>query len=123
MPYEGSISGKEFKINRIIHYRNSFLPVINGSVTPVIRGCRIHITMRMAWFVILFAFVWFIGALFGAIMIGYATIRDRENFFLAFIPFLLPALGYLLFTGGFKYESSKAKKFLRELLVAEDITL
>ncbi|MHC5676375.1 hypothetical protein [Nostoc sp.] len=31
-PYQGTISESGFQISRIIHYRNSFLPVIQGEL-------------------------------------------------------------------------------------------
>ncbi len=34
--YEGSISDKTFKISRVIRYRNSFLPVIKGTVSSFV---------------------------------------------------------------------------------------
>src|SRR3954469_9565673 len=53
-PYEGTIHGKEFEIRRDIHYRNSFLPTIKGSISSDLTGTLISIKMQLSAFVIVF---------------------------------------------------------------------
>src|SRR5438270_8356589 len=45
-PYEGEIKGNRFRVSRIINYRNSFLPVIEGEVYQYTGKTQIHITMK-----------------------------------------------------------------------------
>jgi hypothetical protein len=45
--FEGSVSRDGFTINRIIHYRNSFLPVLNGRFSPHKRGTKIEIYITL----------------------------------------------------------------------------
>jgi hypothetical protein len=95
-PYEGTVSETGFKISRIIHYRNSFLPVIRGRFEPQVDGTTaIHIHMGVHTFVIAFlgfwCSIWFgisiplalIGNLIGLIFICIAT-AILVGFWLAF---------------------------------------
>jgi hypothetical protein len=47
-PYEGDIMDNHFSIRRVIHYRNSFRPVIEGRIEVHEMGSAIHIRMRLA---------------------------------------------------------------------------
>jgi hypothetical protein len=60
-PYEGRREDSHFQISRIIGYRNSFLPMINGDVQSEINGCSIDITMHPHIFVGVFMIVWLGG--------------------------------------------------------------
>ncbi len=42
--FQGDISRDGFKITRVIHYRNSFLPIIRGTFRPGQSGSRAFIT-------------------------------------------------------------------------------
>src|SRR5688572_24540789 len=57
-PYQGLLDNNEFRISRIIRYRNSFLPIIKGEILKSLDGTRIHLKMRMHFFVYVFMFVW-----------------------------------------------------------------
>lgn len=56
--YTGTISSSGFTIRRIIHYRNSFLPRIQGQFEPSAQGTIVHITMGLHPLVIAFLLVW-----------------------------------------------------------------
>jgi hypothetical protein len=45
--FEGSVSPQEFRISRIISYRNSCIPIISGRFEPSGAGTRIVIEMKM----------------------------------------------------------------------------
>ncbi len=47
-PFEGEVSGLGFKIQHIINYRNSILPVIEGEVARHEGGSVVRISMRMS---------------------------------------------------------------------------
>ena len=65
--FEGDISPQQFKITRIISYRNSCLPVIRGRFEPTQAGTRIVIDMKMhplGWVLLIgFAIVSFVRTL------------------------------------------------------------
>ena len=118
-PYEGNVNGNSFSMTRIIGYRNSFLPRINGKIEKDFRKTEVNVKMRLHPFVLVFMFVWCGGVGFGFLAFLAASIGKG-----AFDPAILVPLGMLLFgygltTGGFKYESIKSKKYLAELFEAE----
>jgi hypothetical protein len=52
--FEGRVEGDRFKINRIINYRNSFQPIIEGHFRPESSGTIVTLNMRMIWPVMVF---------------------------------------------------------------------
>jgi hypothetical protein len=60
LPYEGTLSETGFKIRRIIHYRNSFLPLIRGQFEPSPSGTIVRITLRLHPAAIAFWIVWYL---------------------------------------------------------------
>src|SRR5579883_738093 len=60
LPYEGTLSETGFHISRIIHYRNSFLPIIRGRFEPSPAGTAVQITMRLHPVVIAFLVFWYL---------------------------------------------------------------
>jgi CBS domain containing-hemolysin-like protein len=107
-----------FQIIRIIFNRNSFLPIIKGSTESYLTGSRVHVIMRMHTVVILFMCIWFGIVGFGTI--AYLTGATANKFSLPpLIASLMFLFGYGLMMWAFKYESSKAKDKLLELLEGE----
>ena len=117
--YEGTISENTFSISRVINYRNSFQPIISGTIEKVLGGTMVKVKMRLHTVVLIFmaycctfAGVFCIGILMNA--------SDSSTMNLgSLIPFIL-FFGILGMTiGGFKVESSESKKFLQNLLEAK----
>lgn len=126
-PYEGSISGNQFIISRIIDYRNSFLPVIKGQISEKPGQVHIQINMRPFTGVLIF-FTFWIGivsivclAIIVVAIVQFRQILESGVTPGALIPFGMLIFGILLVTIGFKSESRDSKEFLRELLEGEDI--
>lgn len=46
-PFSGTFSEKEFELIKNIRYRNSFNPVIYGSISPFGRGSRIDVRLEL----------------------------------------------------------------------------
>jgi hypothetical protein len=122
--FVGMCSITQFKINRSIQYRNSFLPMIEGRI---IRGndiTKIDVSMSFHPLVLIFGFVWFSGIglrCFLAILILLDVIKEGQNKQLLFVPFLLLGGGIALFSIPFKIEVKKAKDKLMDILKAEEI--
>jgi len=121
-PYEGTIDENKFLINRVIDYRNSFLPVISGEITSKLSGSEIHIKMQLNTFTKIFISIWLgiislvcIGMTF-ALIINFSKIANQEFRPASLIPFGMLAFGLLLTILSFKAESSKSKIFLEKLL-------
>lgn len=118
-PYEGTITGKNFSIRRIIKYRNSFLPRILGSVEQDIQGTSIKVKMRLHIFVLCFLFIWCSGALIGLFFMAKNVVDNKGFDPWFFMPIGMLLLVYVLTIAAFKYESGKAKNDLKTLFEAE----
>lgn len=124
--YEGEISEYTFRINRIIYYRNSFLPEITGDILSLPGQTQINIKMKLTPLVLIFIIFWLgfvglfsIGILVNALphlkQIGQGGFPSR-----ALIPFGAFIFGCLLTSIAFKVESRKSRKFLVTLLEGEE---
>lgn len=121
--FEGELYESGFKINRIISYRNSFLPQINGEIKALRFGCTITLKLKLHLFVRIFGIIWFTGvfiACIATLSIIFAAPFSEINFAI-FAPTMMFAIGCLAFVGGFKFESIKSRKFLLQLLKATDV--
>ncbi len=120
-PYEGYLYGNEFSMSRIISYRNSFLPTINGLVKKELDGTSIKVKMRLPVFAIVFLSIWY-GALVLAFIVLIVQTLNKEGFNpVMLVPLGMMIFAYLLTMGAFKFESSKTKNYLKNLLEAEII--
>lgn len=118
-PYEGSITGNSFNMNRIIGYRNSFLPRITGYIKKDFGKTEINVKMTLPPFILVFMFIWCGGVGLGFLSFLISSIRKETFEPTILIPLVMLLFGYGLTTGGFKYESIKSKKYLAELFEAE----
>jgi hypothetical protein len=105
--FAGTIDGSNFKISRIINYRNSFLPVIIGKI----EGSTVEITLRTAIFINIFMAFW-LGAA------GYAAVYEFNHYqHKSFLPpGLMFLFGLLLWLICFRVEAEIAKKKLKAIL-------
>jgi len=118
-PYEGELYGNRFKINRIISYKNSFLPKISGDIftfkdlTNITVKMETNRTILVLWYLIILI----VGFGLTSFSNIFNSLSNKNNFpfggneFLIFISIFLitPFLA-------FKIESRKSKKFLSTLL-------
>jgi hypothetical protein len=110
--FEGTIRGNEFEIQRIISYKNSFLPIIKGRMETAGYGAKLRIDMRIQIPVILFLVIWFgIIGLFFIIEI-FKGINDVKSIL---FPFGMLLFGYILTMAGYLVEASKAKDLLLDI--------
>ena len=117
-PYYGKINNYNFEIKRAISYNNSFLPQIKGEVYSDFDGTRIKVNMKLNSYVSAFISIWFVGVLFGCIVVNFALFtQDFTPFFL--IPFGMLLIGIALVYGAFKTESSTSKSDLMRIFEAE----
>ena len=112
--FTGKIENRQFTINRIIHYRNSFLPVIIGQIHDDLNTSRIEITMRLSYLVIGFMalFIPFWAYMSFGYLISPVGISDWGPFIL-FFGFLLLFYGISMIF--FNYEANKARRYLEEI--------
>ncbi len=114
-PYQGTWDGNRFKISRIIHYRNSFLPVIQGEIISRYPGTIIELVMRppiiTIGMVILFA-----GFALLVILRALGLWLSHGANVTSYSSCLFPVMVVLITLISFKVESTKSRKFFRELL-------
>jgi hypothetical protein len=114
-PFEGSITGEQFEISRVIGYRNSFLPRISGRIRQGPMGATIEATLALHPVVMIFMAVWLLGV--GVIGLVMASAALSAGTFQSYglIPIGMFVFGVLLCTLGFNFEASKAKSLLYQL--------
>ncbi|MEO0584261.1 MAG: hypothetical protein AAF135_18755 [Bacteroidota bacterium] len=117
--YKGSVSVNTFKISRIIHSRNSFLPQIKGTIIPKTHKTEIQIAMRLAPEVIVFLAIWCGFVLFALGGLIYDAIQNEGITLFTFIPLAMIPFAYVISMLGFKLESSRSQKFFQKLWEAE----
>jgi len=108
--FYGRMINDSFSIERIIGYRNSFLPQINGRFQQVQNGTEIELSFKMHAVVTAFMVFWF--GILTVTFIGMISIATREE--------LLPigiVSGMLIFGGiivvfAFNHELKKAMEAL-----------
>jgi hypothetical protein len=111
-PFEGVVSESEFKICRVIHYRNSYLPHISGELHPISEGIRVTITMRLDRLVLGFLVFW-AGCVACSGIIILCAVPNRMALLIPVVMFLFMAA---LSIGGFEVERRKARQLLDPIL-------
>lgn len=120
-PFEGTVSGSEFRIQRIIGYRNSFLPWIHGSIASEASGSRISIAMVLHPVVLVLTVIWFGGIFAMGIEFAVAFIAGRKGIADGLIPVGMFLFGWLLAVGSFSYEARKATRLIISLVRRTDV--
>ena len=110
-PFIGSVDGTKFHIRRDIRYRNSFLPLIRGSVTATPKGARVLITMHLHPLVAAFMVFWLGAVGVGAIGIFASQNGGSQS---GLIPTGMFMFGVVLTVGGFYPEAVKARHLLEQ---------
>ena len=117
-PFEGTVEGRTFRIQRIIRYRNSFLPSLHGQVEPTADGrARVVVAFRLAPAVMAFMTLWFgLLLLFGM----FAVVQRAAEGQAGGLPVIggMLVFGVVLVLGGFGVEASKARELLEGLFSA-----
>lgn len=113
--FEGYVSESNFKLNRLINGRNSFLPLIEGHLFIQDEITIIKIYSRtLYWKLILFFFA---GVFFFFALNGFNRFfNTKENIY---FPLLLPVVTYLFSLISFNVMNKKTKQFLIKLLDTE----
>jgi len=113
LPFKGEVFGHQFKIMRAIRYRNSFLPVIYGTISPGVGGgTLIKITMRLHLFAAAFWIVW-VGL--SAASVPWSSLHSIGNQDATdLVPLGILLFGILLPPVGFYPEAKKAERIIRD---------
>lgn len=125
-PYTGEITSETFRMNRIINYRNSFLPQISGRYKKNYNGTQIQIKMQLNGGVKIFMAIWLgLVGIVCIVIFAVMLITIKKLFKEGFsppvlIPYGMFVGGYGLVMIGFKMESRLSKNFLISLLNAKE---
>lgn len=106
LPFEGTIEGVEFKISRIIHYRNSFLPILDGKIRDDLDVSTLEFTARPFFIVML---LW---PMMGIIFVASILFSGELSFLWIILPLFL--IFYGVPTAFFNWELNKTKKLLED---------
>ena len=116
----GTIDQYDFKIMRIINYRNSFMPVIKGAIKKGEEAYVVALKMQLHPITYIFLIFWF-GIAGFILLIGILGLMTSEptdvTLFLGTGGFI--AWGQILSRWGFFFQAKKDIKKLEELLSAE----
>lgn len=116
--FEGVVSEDQFRIQRIINYRNSFLPEIIGHFNSSLNGTKIDLNFKIQPFVLVFMGIWF-GTLSIALMaILVGIFAQGANPMAILAPLVMLIFGFALVYFGFHKEVAKAISELRSILNA-----
>jgi len=115
-PFQGDISRDGFRITRIVHYRNSFLPVVTGKFLAGDSGTKVAIRLGLHPVVTAFMCVWF-GIVGLAVVVALAGLPSglAPTSPVPLIPLGMLVLGWALVSGGFWFEAKKQKRMLIEM--------
>lgn len=121
-PYEGTIDSSGFKIYRIIHYRNSFLPNIRGRFKALPDKTVIRITMTLHPFVTAFLIFWFLIWYSATIPIFlFGALSGNVDRFIALQFLGLPLVILFTFWCAFWYEANRSRHELTQIIRGEPL--
>lgn len=118
-PLTGRVTGPSFSVMRTSQGRNSFRPVIRGTIEPAPGGSRIHGTMRLHEAVLVFLGFLILGPVW--FFLGGLMPSLREDGF-SRSAFLIPAAALFLVVMavfGFALERRRALAILTQVLEGE----
>ena len=110
--FNGIVFDDSFKIQKNISYRNSFLPIIIGTIKETENGSEISLKMRVNRFVAGIMIFWF------SIVFLFCLITPflKTEFPFCLIPYLMLIFGILLVTIPTKIETKISIEKLEDLL-------
>lgn len=113
--FEGEITGERFRVNRIIGYRNSFLPQVAGSVRSDGLATVLEATLMLHPVVAVFMLFWLGAVGLGGLGLLAQLATPGEHSWLALAPTGMFVFGYLLMQLAYLAEARPAKRFLEEV--------
>jgi WD40 repeat protein len=114
--FEGQISESEFKISRIIHYRNSFAPNIHGRFEAVPGGTVVRVTMGINPLVIGFLCFWFFSWFSFAVPMALMSVLPGE---IGWLFVVMPLLMLVIFWYAFWAEVQRNRAELQRILLGD----
>ena len=124
--FEGQVLDRSFQISRKSSYGREVLPELKGEISNPMGKTEIAIKMRPTLNNRIFIGIWM--GITGLICVGIillTTFKSKQAVSNIFpwdtkFPFVFFVMGYVVLMIGFKFESYKTKRFLKQLLEAEE---
>lgn len=118
--FEGTVGDGKFSISRVIHYRNSFKPILYGRIEPDEDRTQINVRIHFHPIIIAFSAVFFTAFGCGGLTTSLSLLAEQEfAAAMGFLPILPAMLFYTLIMFLFNMEIRKSFKQLREILADE----
>ena len=114
--FEGRVENGRFKFNRIIQYRNTFLPLIVGEIKDDLSSARIEVTVRLQYLVYLMLAIMFVIGVSGLVMASAGALAASEAVIGGLLFTGITLFFYVVMMAFFNYEANKARALLREAL-------
>lgn len=111
--YTGDVNGNNFRIRRDIQYRNSFLPIVSGTIEPGIGTTMLRVKMRMHLFVTVFEVLWLTISFSFALLALFQPAREAVVF-----PLMFCVGGYAMAMIAFYLEARIVKRDFRNTFAA-----
>ncbi len=115
-PYQGTISEEGFQISRIIHHRNSFLPMIRGRFEVQSHQTLVHVKMSIHTFVKVFLVCWFCFWYSAVIPI---TLVGAMPYHMTAIFVVMPMLMLIILGLAFWSEANRSRRELSQIIQGE----
>jgi hypothetical protein len=113
--YEGRIHGNRFEISRITNYRDTFLPVVVGTIRDSLGSCSIDVRLRPHIIVIVGLLV-ILGLAIAAECGFFLTMLGAHSFNIGILwPAAVLAVFYVISTIWLKLEAAVEKQSLTEI--------
>lgn len=116
--YEGEVTGPDFNIRPILRYRNSFLPVLTGSIASSGSGSTITLSMKLDTFVLVFCAIWMSFVALVGVGVAVQLLQEPESSVWGFMPLIMLVIFAVIVNAAFRWEVSRQTRNLRRLLDA-----
>jgi hypothetical protein len=114
--FEGSVASDGFTINRIISYRNSFLPILNGRFKPLKKGTKISIYITWHPIILILSPI-FLYPFFEMVVIAIKDLLINGHITASNLDSTGTSMGFLYLIGQilFVFEAKKVEQFVRKI--------
>jgi hypothetical protein len=116
--FRGGSDGGVFRLERVIGYRNMFLPQAQVVVKPTAGGSSLSVKLRLKAWAQAFTAVWLISSFSTILLAFYLIFKSGSHLFLWVAPTLLFLFGYVMCMLGYKVEAANTKTTLLGLFKA-----
>lgn len=111
--FVGRVFEHFFSIQKVITYKNAFLPQVEGRVFSGSNFTEIRVTLKPMAHVIAFMSIWFGGLLFAAFAFFISSSEKESGIPMGFLPLIIAIIVYAIIKSEF---SSQSKDILNEIM-------